>query len=246
MAAQPAGSHTRSSSAASRPARYRPAMMTAFIPKVDSCNAADLTRRDFFFSLSLSPPLREKSRGDWEGRWTRRRRRGGGGGGGRRRVNKSPSRSETERYCAETRPQCRRRLLHIIALGLHTQHTHKKTLTAGNAALLLCIDSLRVSACLVTPPPPPPPPQPPPARWPHPLPCPYMVFLRRARRCNLRSKIPLSLCGKFQHTWEDRGEGEERGRGRTRLLSASYIHFSFQRTHLLPSFFFSLFFLVYF
>ena len=104
MAAQPAGSHTRSSSAASRPARYRPAMMTAFIPKVDSCNAADLTRRDFFFlSLSLSPPAREKSRGDWEGRWTRRRRRrtrgggSGGGGGGRRRVNKSPSRSETER-----------------------------------------------------------------------------------------------------------------------------------------------------
>ena len=90
----------------------------------------------------------------------------------------------------------------------------------------------------------PPPPQPPPALWPHPLPCPYMVFLRRARRCNLRSKIPLSLCGKFQHTWEDRGEGEERGRGRTRLLSASYIHFSFQRTHyLLVSFFFFLLFL---
>lgn len=73
--AQPAGSHTRSSSAASRPARYRPAMMTAFIPKVDSCNAADLTRRDFFLSLSLPPCERSQEETGRGGG------RGGGGGG---------------------------------------------------------------------------------------------------------------------------------------------------------------------
>lgn len=33
------------------------------------------------------------------------------------------------------------------------------------------------------------------------------TFRQRATRRNLRSKIPLSRCGKFQHTWEDRRDG---------------------------------------
>lgn len=48
-------------SSGSGPARYRPAMMTAYIPEVDSCYAADLTHCHFF---PLRPPAWfEKSRG---------------------------------------------------------------------------------------------------------------------------------------------------------------------------------------
>lgn len=66
-------------------------------------------------------------------------------------------------------------------------HTH-----IGNAAFFPpCISNNTFSFCPSC--------DPPLARSPHLLPCPYKVFLLHAGRCNLRSKLSLTPCGKFRH-----------------------------------------------
>lgn len=66
------------------------------------------------------------------------------------------------------------------AFGCASSNTHTLSLTHSLSLGLSC--------------------DPPVACSPHPLPCPNKAFLLHGGRCNLRSKIPLSPCGKFRHT----------------------------------------------
>lgn len=111
-------------------------MMTAYIPKVDSCYAADLTRWYFFFSLPSSPPaIKSKEKAT------------------------SLRKQSFPVINASATLQTRGRIAAAVCCTLlHGDCTQKKTHSHWQCGLFcLYIEALRVSACLVTPPPPPPP-----------------------------------------------------------------------------------------